>query len=123
MQRAGAVLTGLAIGVLAIQAPAAGEPIDQARSWQKQATETRAAVVSVAQELEAIGDQDNEDAAGLIADAVQFLAEGDENKEAGDQKMAEQDFQAASQAYNMAWQYYVKAATAGLNARRMLTGK
>ena len=122
MQRAHAVPTGLASLLLAAGAFAA-EPVDQAKSWQKQANDTRAQVVSVAEELEQIGDQGNADAAGLIADAVQFLAQGDESRAAGDEKMAAEDFRAASQAYNMAWQYYVKAATAGLNARRMLTGK
>lgn len=96
---------------------------ESALSWQKQAKDTRGAVVGVAEELGQIGDQGNEAAKGLIEDAVKWLGEGDKNLSIGDSQMEEQDFQKASFSYNMAWQYYVKAATAGLNARRILTGK
>ena len=96
---------------------------DSALSWQKQATDTRAAVVSVAEELGKIGDQGNSTAKGLIDDAVNWLGEGDKNLSKGDSEMEKQDYEKASFSYNMAWQYYVKAATAGLNARRILTGK
>jgi len=96
---------------------------DSALSWQKQANNTRGAVVSVYEELGKIGDQGNPTAKGLIDDAVKWLGEGDANLANGDSQMEKQDFEKASYSYNMAWQYYVKAATAGLNAKRILTGK
>ena len=96
---------------------------DSALSWQKQANDTRGAVVGVAEELETIGDQGNTTAKGLIEDAVKWLGEGDKSLSEGDEEMEKQDFEKASFNYNMAWQYYVKAATAGLNAKRILTGK
>jgi len=96
---------------------------DSALSWQKQANGTRGAVVSVYEELSKIGDQGNPTAKGLIDDAVKWLGEGDTKLAKGDSEMEKQDFEKASFSYNMAWQYYVKAATAGLNAKRILTGK
>ena len=96
---------------------------DSALSWQKQANDTRGAVVSVYEELNTIGDQGNTTAKGLIDDAVKWLGEGDKSLEKGDVDMDKEDFEKASFNYNMAWQYYVKAATAGLNAKRILTGK
>ena len=50
---------------------------ESALSWQKNAKDTRAAVVSVYGELEKIGDKGNPDAKDLIADAVKWLGEGD----------------------------------------------
>jgi hypothetical protein len=96
---------------------------DSALSWQKQATDTRAAVMSVYEELTKIGDQGNADAKELIGDAVTQLGEGDKQLKAGDDELAKNEFEKASYDYNMAWQYYVKAATAGLNAKRILTGQ
>lgn len=95
---------------------------DSALSWQKQATDTRKAVVSVYEELGKIGDQENPTAKDLIDDAVKWLGEGDKSMSKGDSEMEKQDFEKASFSYNMAWQFYVKAATAGLNAKRILTG-
>ena len=95
---------------------------DSAESWKKQANDTRGAVVSVYEELGKIGDQGNPTAKGLIDDAVKWLGEGDANLKNGDTEMEKQDYEKASFSYNMAWQYYVKAATAGLNAKRILTG-
>ena len=94
-----------------------------ALSWQKQANDTRATVVSVYEELTKIGDQGNADAKQLIEDAVNWLGEGDKDLKSGDEKLAEDKYDEASYSYNMSWQYYVKAATAGLNARRILTGQ
>ena len=96
---------------------------DSALSWQKQATDIRAKVMEVYEELTKIGDQGNADAKDLIADAVTQLGEGDKQLKAGDDELAKKEFEKASYGYNMAWQYYVKAATAGLNAKRILTGK
>ncbi|NIP37607.1 MAG: hypothetical protein GWO07_00915 [Candidatus Dadabacteria bacterium] len=96
---------------------------DSALSWQKQATGTRAAVISVYEELTKIGDKGNADAKELIDDAVTQLGEGDKQLKAGDELFAKNEFEKASYDYNMAWQYYVKAATAGLNAKRILTGQ
>ncbi len=96
---------------------------DSALSWQKQAKDTREQVVSVAEELESIGDQGNENAKGLIEDAHKWLAEGDAKLDEGDKQFEGENYEKASYSYNMAWQYYVKAATAGLNAKRILTGK
>ena len=96
---------------------------ESALSWQKQANDTRGAVVGVAEELNTIGDQGNTTAKGLIDDAVKWLGEGDKSLSKGDEEMEKEDFEKASFNYNMAWQYYVKAATAGLNAKRILTGK
>lgn len=96
---------------------------DSALSWQKQATDTRAKVVSVYDELNKIGDQGNADAKQLIDEAVNWLGEGDKELKSGDEVFASNKYQEASYNYNMAWQYYVKAATAGLNARRILTGQ
>ena len=95
---------------------------ESALSWQKNAKDTRAAVVSVYGELEKIGDKGNPDAKGLIADAVKWLGEGDKELAKGDEAMTKNEWESASYNYNMAWQYYVKAATAGLNAKRILTG-
>jgi len=94
-----------------------------ALSWQKQSTETRAKVMAVYEELTKIGDQGNADVKDLIADAVTQLGEGDKQLKAGDDNLAKSEFEKASYDYNMAWQYYVKAATAGLNAKRILTGQ
>ena len=96
---------------------------DSALSWQKQSTDTRAKVMAVYEELTKIGDQGNADAKDLIADAVTQLGKGDKQLKAGDDNLAKSEFEKASYDYNMAWQYYVKAATAGLNARRILTGQ
>ncbi len=96
---------------------------DSALSWQKQANNTRGAVASVYEELGKIGDQGNPTAKDLIDDAVKWLGEGDTKLAKGDSEMETQDYEKASFSYNMAWQYYVKAATAGLNAKRILTGK
>jgi hypothetical protein len=96
---------------------------ETAQSWQKQATSTRAQVVSVAEELNKIGDKGNPDAKGLIEDATTQLGKGDEELAKGDKAMKEEKWEDASYGYNMAWQYYVKAATAGLNAKRILTGQ
>jgi hypothetical protein len=104
------------------QTPAA-DPEASALSWQKQATDTRAAVAAVAEELGKLGDQGNAAAKGMIDDAVRWLEEGDKSKTQGDERMAAADYTKASQAYNMAWQHYVRAATSGLNAKRILTGE
>lgn len=96
---------------------------ETAQSWQQQATSTRAQVVSVAEELGKIGDKGNPDAKGLIEDATTQLGKGDEELAKGDKSMKEEKWEDASYSYNMAWQYYVKAATAGLNAKRILTGQ
>ena len=96
---------------------------ETAKSWQEQATSTRAAVMSVYGELEKIGDQDNPMAKDLIADAVAQLGTGDNYLKQGDEAMEKQEWEKANFGYNMAWQYYVKAATAGLNAKRILTGQ
>jgi len=122
MKRAGVVFVMLFALVLAARALGADDE-SSARSWKKQATDTRATVVSVAQDLEKTGDKGNRDAAGLIADAKQFLAKGDENLAKADAEMGKSQFKEASSDYNMAWQYYVKAATAGLNAQSILSGQ
>ena len=96
---------------------------ETAQSWQQQATSTRAQVASVAEELTKIGDKGNADAKGLIEDATTQLQKGDNELAKGDKAMKEEKWEDASYSYNMAWQYYVKAATAGLNAKRILTGQ
>jgi hypothetical protein len=96
---------------------------ESALSWQKQANDTRAAVMNVYGELEKIDVSHQPDAKGLIDDAVAQLKEGDKYLKQGDESMAKQDWKKANFGYNMAWQYYVKAATAGLNAKRILTGQ
>jgi predicted ATPase len=109
-------------------APAASFAGDQsawkesALSWQKQAKDTRVVVVGVADELGKTGDKGNADVKGLIEDAVTWLGEGDKNMAAADEAMTKEDYEKASNEYNMAWQYYVKAATAGLNAKSILAG-
>jgi len=57
---------------------------DSALSWQKQATDTRGAVASVAEELGTIGDQGNTTAKGLIDDALKWLGKGDKSLSKGD---------------------------------------
>ena len=96
---------------------------DSAISWQKQAKDTREKVVGVANELNSIGDKGNRDAKDLIDDAKHWLAEGDKKMEEADTQFSSEDYQKSSYSYNMAWQYYVKAATSGLNAKRILTGE
>lgn len=103
----------------------AGDPSawkESAISWQKQAKDTRVVVVGVADELGKTGDKGNADAKGLIEDAVAWLGEGDKNMAAADEAMTKEEYEKASNEYNMAWQYYVKAATAGLNAKSILSG-
>lgn len=103
----------------------AGDPAawkDSALSWQKQAKDTRVVVVGVADELGKTGDKGNADVKGLITDAVAWLGEGDKNMATADAAMTKEDYEKASNEYNMAWQYYVKAATAGLNAKSILSG-
>lgn len=96
---------------------------ETARSWQKQATDTRAAVMKVYGELEKIDVSEQPDAKDLIDDAVAQLNEGDKYMKEGDEAMGKEEWEKANYGYNMAWQYYVKAATAGLNAKRILTGQ
>lgn len=96
---------------------------ETAQSWQKQATSTRAAVMSVYDELQKIDVSEQPDAKDLIDDAVAQLTEGDKYMKQGDEAMEKQEWEKANVGYNMAWQYYVKAATAGLNAKRILTGQ
>ncbi|MEW6143958.1 MAG: hypothetical protein AB1598_02960 [Thermodesulfobacteriota bacterium] len=93
-----------------------------ALSWQKQAKDTRVVVVGVADELGKTGDKGNADVKGLIEDAVAWLGEGDKNMAVADEAMTKEEYEKASNEYNMAWQYYVKAATAGLNAKSILSG-
>lgn len=96
---------------------------ETAKSWQEQATSTRAQVMAVYGELEEMGDKDNPVAKDLITDAVAQLGKGDEFLKQGDEAMAAQEWEKANYGYNMAWQYYVKAATAGLNAKSILAGQ
>ncbi len=96
---------------------------ETAQSWQKQANDTRAAVMKVYGELEKLDVKSAADAKDLIADAVAQLGEGDKYLKQGDEAMNKQDWEKANYGYNMAWQYYVKAATSGLNAKRILTGQ
>jgi hypothetical protein len=106
--------TGIAIGA---------QNEETAKSWQQQATSTRAAVMKVYGELEETGDKDNPVAKELITDAVAQLGEGDKYLKQGDEAMAAKEWEKANFGYNMAWQYYVKAATAGLNAKSILAGQ
>ncbi len=107
------------LGAVAI----AADNQETAASWQEQATSTRAAVVSVAEELGTLNPESNPTAKGLVDDAVMWLGMGDKELAKGDAAMKEEQWDKANFGYNMAWQYYVKAATAGLNAKRILTGK
>jgi len=96
---------------------------ETAKSWQEQAQSTRAVVVGVADELGKIGDKGNPYAKDLIEDAVKWIEEGDNELANGDKAMEKEEWEKANFAYNMAWQLYVKAATAGLNAKSILTGE
>ncbi|MFI5323089.1 MAG: hypothetical protein ACHQ6U_06075 [Thermodesulfobacteriota bacterium] len=96
---------------------------ETAKSWQKQANDTRAAVMNVYGELEKMDVSHKPDAKGLIDDAVAQLKEGDKYLKQGDEAMAKKEWEKANFGYNMAWQYYVKAATAGLNAKSILSGQ
>lgn len=96
---------------------------ETAKSWQEQATSTRAQVMAVYGQLEEMGDKDNDIAKELIADAVKQLGEGDKYMKQGDEAMETKEWEKANYGYNMAWQYYVKAATAGLNAKSILAGQ
>lgn len=84
---------------------------------------TRKTVVGVVDELNKVGDKGNSAAKDLIADAQNWLQEADKTLSQADKEMKENRFEKASYDYNMAWQYYVKSATAALNARRILTGQ
>ena len=106
--------TGIAIGA---------QNEETAKSWQEQATSTREAVMNVYGELEKTGDKGNPVVKELITDAVAQLGEGDKYRKQGDEAMAAQEWEKANFGYNMAWQYYVKAATAGLNAKSILAGQ
>ena len=106
--------TGIAIGA---------QNEETAKSWQEQATSTRAQVMAVYGELEDMGDKDNAVAKDLIDDAVKQLGKGDEFLKQADEAMTAKEWEKANYDYNMAWQYYVKAATAGLNAKSILSGQ
>ena len=110
--------------VLAFRCVAYGAQNEEtAKSWQEQATSTRAQVMGVYEELQKMGDKDNPTAKDLIADAVRQLEEGDKHLAKGDKAMEAEEWEKANFGYNMAWQYYVKAATAGLNAKSVLSGQ
>ncbi len=111
----------LIIGISSVAWGAQNE--ETAKSWQEQATSTRAQVMAVYGQLEEMGDQDNPVAKDLIADAVKQLGEGDKFMKQGDEAMENKEWEKANYGYNMAWQYYVKAATAGLNAKSILSGQ
>ena len=96
---------------------------ETAKSWQEQATSTRAQVMSVYGELEKTDYENNAVAKDLITDAVTQLGEGDKYLKQGDEAMGKEEWEKANFGYNMAWQYYVKAATAGLNAKSVLAGQ
>ena len=116
------LLVGILIFGFSVMAISA-ENEETAKSWQEQATSTRAQVMAVYGELEQVGDKDNPVAKELIDDAVKQLGEGDKFLKQGDEAMAAQEWEKANYGYNMAWQYYVKAATAGLNAKSILSGQ
>lgn len=116
-------VVSILVSVLLAGAAFAAEPKESALSWQKQAKDTRAAVVSVADELGKMDASAKPDAKGLIDDAMSWLGKGDEEVAAGDELMAAENYEKASSTYNMAWQYYVKAATAGLTAKTMLESR
>jgi hypothetical protein len=118
-----ALMAALGLGSVAWAQTQPADPKASALSWQKQANDTRAVVAGVAEELEKIGDQGNVPAKGMIDDAKRWLAEGDKTKALADEKLGRADYQKASYDYNMTWQHYVRAATSGLNAKRMLTGE
>ncbi|MEM4658897.1 MAG: hypothetical protein QXX77_10810 [Candidatus Methanosuratincola sp.] len=96
---------------------------EDAMSWQKQAKDTRATVAGVISELDKLAPQAPQDAKELIADAKLQLERGDEEYSKAEKAMGEGKFDEATSGYNMAWQYYVKSATAALNANRIITGK
>lgn len=96
---------------------------EDALSWQKQAKDTRATVVGVISELDKLAPQATQDAKELIADAKLQLERGDAEYAKAEKAMGEGKFDEATSGYNMAWQYYVKSATAALNANRIITGK
>jgi hypothetical protein len=117
---------GLAWGGLPASAEGAAgaqDPKAEALSWQKQASDTRATVIDVAAKLDEIGDQGNVAARGMIEDAKRWVGEGDKQTATGDAKLGAGDYAAAKNAYSGAWNDYVRAATSGLNARRILTGE
>ena len=115
------IITVLIVGFTGIAFWAQNE--ETAKSWQEQATSTRVAVMNVYGELEKMGDKNNTVATELITDAVAQLGEGDKFLKQGDEAMAAKEWEKANFGYNMAWQYYVKAATAGLNAKSILAGQ
>ena len=125
MKRVSSVVIAVVAAVLtAAPVLAGGDAFKQsALSWKKQASDTRAAVVGVAEEIEKIGYKGNRDAEDLMRDAKEQLGKGDDSFKKGEKAMKAGDYEKAAAAYNMAWQYYVKAATAGLNAKRVLTGQ
>jgi hypothetical protein len=115
-------LLGGAAGAALAQAPGA-DPQKEALNWKKQAVDTRAAVMSVAAELDALGDQGNAAARGMIDDALRWVGEGDKSAAAAERALEAGDFAAARNDYVAAWNHFVRAATSGLNAKRMLTGE
>jgi hypothetical protein len=100
--------------------PGQCEPAARAREGRRRLSTGTAA--AVAQEIEEIGIGDNAAASGQFEDAKRWLQKGDETPAQADAKMEAETYQTASYDYNMAWQYYVRAATAGLLAKGMLTG-
>jgi hypothetical protein len=118
-----AAALGLAAPAARSQTQTAEDPKEGALSWQKKASDTRATVMGVAEELDRIGDQGNAAARGMIDDAKHWVAEGDKTTTKADEEFGKGAYQQAKNEYTMAWQHYVRAATSGLNARRMLTGQ
>lgn len=121
-------IVGLALGLLfaaplGALAQAAADPQAEALSWKQKAVDTRAAVTSVAAELDALGDQGNAAARGMIDDALRWVGEGDKSAAAAERALEAGDFAAARNDYVAAWNHFVRAATSGLNAKRMLTGE
>lgn len=99
------------------------DPKEAALVWQKKASDTRATVMGVAEELDRIGDQGNAAAKGMIDDAKHWVSEGDKTTTKADAELGKGAYQQATNEYTMAWQHYVRAATSGLNAKRILTGQ
>lgn len=118
---AAAFVLAFAAGAAAQEA-ASADPAERAKASQERAEDTRAQVVAVAEELESSSGEASRDAKGQIEDAKRWLARGDTELEKGEAKLGSGEPAAARQDFEMAYQYYVKAATAGLNARRMITG-
>lgn len=92
-----------------------------ADSWKKQATDTRGIVAGVLDKLSEAYASTSELVKELVDDARMQLKSGDESYGKAEKQYKGKDYDTAASNFNLAWQYYVKSATAALRANSILS--